>query len=115
MIASEAQIKRHICEFLEARQRQIGLAMQFWLNETAGIRGRRRNGRFQRNGTSDIFLVLWGRFCVLEVKRPGEPHPDLQRAFIADIRQSGGRGAFVHSLEETREIFESWVKELTPF
>lgn len=56
-------------------------------------------------GSSDLIGILapWGRFFVLEVKRPGKKATAEQELFLALVRRRGGFAAVVHSVEEARE------------
>lgn len=67
-------------------------------------------------GVSDILGILpqrvclaggeeetFGNFLAIEVKKPGEKPRTDQEAFLRDIRERGGIGLCVHSLNELEE------------
>lgn len=89
--------------------------------------GKKRFVRFNSEpGCSDLLSVLpggrsasWGRFAAWECKRPGfkhrpaEPGEKLdkdrrrieeQAEFLASVRQRGGIGAFVTSIDDVRRV-----------
>ncbi len=66
--------------------------------------------------SSDLVAVVKpsGRWCVLEVKRPGwklprNEHEREQEAFIQMIRNAGGWGDFVTSPEEANRVIDEAI------
>jgi penicillin-binding protein-related factor A (putative recombinase) len=57
-------------------------------------------------GLSDILCCFKGRFIALEVKRPKGKVTQHQTRFLNQVKESGGVGAVVHSIEEVKELFE---------
>lgn len=57
-------------------------------------------GMYQSAGIPDIIGVSDGRFFGLEVKRPGGKATQLQLLTIRRIREAGGIGAVVTSIDE---------------
>lgn len=94
-VSPEAKLKREICEFLENEP-----TLKFWINESVGVRGRKKNSRFQKNGVPDILGYWGGRFFAVEVKAPGvKARNEEQLAFVRDVNLSGGFGAIVDSID----------------
>ena len=99
---SEAEIQQAIRLHLGR-----GRGLTLWRNSTGVSERIGRNGqrRFERHGlvkgASDLIGILepTGRWFALEVKRPGgKPTPE-QELFLKLIRNHGGFGAVVDSVE----------------
>lgn len=67
-----------------------------------GKGGKKRAFRGAPTGTSDLIGMVDGRFCALEVKRPGCKPTNAQAAFLDHVRQLGGFGAVVTSVTEAQ-------------
>jgi hypothetical protein len=70
-----------------------------------GADGRDRLVLFSSEPVPDLFVLLRGGFAWLEVKRPGWSRPtdlreERQAAFLAAVREAGGIGQFVRSIDE---------------
>lgn len=63
-------------------------------------------GKYSLVGISDIIGVWTGRFCAIEVKAEGGVMTPLQQRFIELVKQHGGLGICVHSVEEVKQ----WIK-----
>lgn len=73
----------------------------FWRNSTGfAIHGERRVRYGLAVGSSDLIGLVDGRFCALEVKRPGERPTEDQRKFMNAVRVNGGFAAVVSSVTE---------------
>jgi hypothetical protein len=66
--------------------------------------------------SSDLVVICKpsGRWCVLEVKKPGwkrprNKHERDQAAFIEMVKRAGGHGAFVTSVEEAELAIEEAI------
>ena len=58
---------------------------------------------------ADRTVVTFGNFLGVECKRPGQqPRPE-QEAFLQDIRDRGGIGLCVHSLDELAEQLQPFL------
>lgn len=64
-------------------------------------------GAFTRAGIPDLIGVVDGRFCALEVKRPGEGPSAIQRATIARLKRAGAIVAVVTSPAEATEVVKA--------
>lgn len=84
----------------------------FWKNTSGGFfdgtKWRKHASPFAINGTSDILGVLLGggRLCAFEVKDEGNATPE-QLAFIRKVRECGGVGGVVRSVDQVRQLLES--------
>ena len=60
----------------------------------------------------DIIACVNGRSLVMEVKRPGRPHPLTtgQRIRLDQWERSGAHSCVVETLDEAREIFEQLLQ-----
>lgn len=71
----------------------------FWWKESASP--------YQRRGIPDILLIINGRFCAFEVKRPFDGWlRDSQALVIKLLREAGAVAAVVSFPGEVREILE---------
>jgi hypothetical protein len=77
----------------------------------------RRMYRGAEAGTSDLLLCVYcagmgcyaddvGRFCALEVKAPRGKATEAQAAFLERVRELGGFGAVVRSVDEALAAVE---------
>lgn len=57
-------------------------------------------GPFQPAGLPDLVGCVEGRYCGLEVKRPGERASPVQRATIARLKRAGAISGVVTSVAE---------------
>lgn len=64
-----------------------------WFYKTYG-------SRFTRAGVADVLVAIGGQFGTMELKQPGENPTAKQRTEAQWVRETGGRAAVVHSLEE---------------
>ena len=58
----------------------------------------------QQRGTPDLLVCWQGKFIALEIKVPGEKATLLQDHEIHKIREAGGRGLVVRSIEDVGVI-----------
>lgn len=82
----------------------------FWKNTSSGWNDgktfRKHSSPFAINGTSDILGILnSGRMVALEVKDKAKPTPE-QLAFIQKVKECGGVGGVVHSVEEAQQVLQ---------
>lgn len=104
-LIKESDIKRDIIEYLEIKK------VMTWVNHSTGIFNkktgwRKMNGKGTRKGTSDIFCLPFGKFCAIEVKKPGGVLSDDQRKFISDVRAAGHIAFVAYSVRDVaRELF----------
>ena len=54
----------------------------------------------QQRGTPDLLVCWQGKFIALEIKAPGEKATLLQDHEIHKIREAGGQGLVVQSIED---------------
>jgi len=97
MPTPEGQIKKEICEWLEAHR------IFFWVTQSVGIAGRKNNSRFAGKGVSDINAVINGRFVAIEIKAPGGKVSDDQTEFQEKTRKAGGIAFVARSLTDVRD------------
>ena len=73
-----------------------------WRNQTTGTFNKKSGGYIPSPavGAPDIIICHQGRFIGLEVKQPGKPLSDAQRAFQARIRGAGGRYEVITSVDD---------------
>jgi penicillin-binding protein-related factor A (putative recombinase) len=63
---------------------------------------------FERRGRPDIYLCYRGRFVGVELKKGSEETPTpLQMKHLREIRESGGIGEWITSLEELKSLLSS--------
>jgi hypothetical protein len=108
----ERDIQRAIIEALRLHQRVIKVT-RF---NSGGSMHRGANGKdylvmFSSEPVPDLFVLLRGGFAWLEVKRPGWSRPtdlreERQAAFLAAVRDAGGIGCFVRSVDEAIAAIE---------
>lgn len=100
ILVTENDIRRNIIEYLRLKN------VLCWVNQSVGVRGRRRNGTGYRNGTSDVFCLPLGKFCAIEVKKPGGVVSEEQMNFLSDVRAAGHIGFVAYSVRDVaRELF----------
>ncbi|MDZ4250400.1 MAG: hypothetical protein U0990_09955, partial [Candidatus Nanopelagicales bacterium] len=102
----ERDVQRAIIEALRLHPRVIKVT-RF---NSGGSMHRGANGKdylvmFSSEPVPDLFVLLRGGFAWLEVKRPGWQRPtdlreERQAAFLAAVREAGGIGCFVRSIDE---------------
>jgi hypothetical protein len=94
----EREVKRVISDYLALRGHFI------WWACSVGIPGRKTNGRYQRNGVSDILgITKDGRMIAIEVKRPkGGVVSAEQKEFIDLVNKFGGIGLVAKSIEDVQ-------------
>lgn len=72
-----------------------------------GILFRKRHGTaFGVAGDPDIYMILNGRHCEIELKRPGEEATPLQRLRLAEWERAGAVVGVVHNINELRAFLE---------
>jgi len=65
-------------------------------------------GSWERRGRPDIYLCYRGRFVGVELKKgPGDTPTPLQQKHLREIRESGGIGVWLTSLEELKNLLSS--------
>lgn len=109
---TEGAIKRQVCDYLAMLRGRHGRGISFWMNETVAVRRRKRSSPYQKNGTSDLFIVMWGHFRALEMKKPGGTASQDQKDFIAELEVAGAKGAVAYTFEEAVFHIETWIREL---
>jgi len=62
--------------------------------------------KFQEVGLPDLFACYRGRFIGLEVKLPGEKPSPRQEVVLHRIREAGGIGQVVSSVDEVERILK---------
>lgn len=63
---------------------------------------------FERRGRPDIYLCYRGRFVGIELKKgPGDSPTPLQQKHLREIRESGGIGVWLTSLDELKSLLSS--------
>lgn len=102
----ERDIQRAIIEALRLHPRVLKV-VRF---NSGGSMHRGANGKdylvmFSSEPVPDLFVLLRGGFAWLEVKREGWQRPsdareERQAAFLAAVREAGGIGCFVRSVDE---------------
>ena len=104
----ERDVQRAIIESLRLHLRVLKV-VRF---NSGGSMHRGANGKdylvmFSSEPVPDLFVLLKAppRICWMEVKRPGWSHPtdlreERQAAFLAAVREAGGIGQFVRSVDE---------------
>jgi hypothetical protein len=108
----ERDIQRAIIEALRLHPRVLKV-VRF---NSGGSMHRGANGKdylvmFSSEPVPDLFVLLRGGFAWLEVKRPGWSRPtdlreERQAAFLAAVREAGGIGQFVRSVDEAIAAIE---------
>ena len=102
----ETDIVRACLEYLAARK------IMAWRSNSGAVKatygGKTRFVRFNSaKGMSDICAILpGGRFCAIEVKRPGGKITKEQWAFGTDVRKAGGFAIVVTSLDDLMGFIE---------
>jgi hypothetical protein len=61
-------------------------------------------GRWATTGIPDLLVVIDGRACFLEVKRPGCKPTPLQAHRIAEIQAAGAVAEVVRSWDEAKTV-----------
>jgi hypothetical protein len=116
----ESDLQRHIVEYLRHEQARGRVG---WFARINGGKARLMGGfwvKFYRlwipaaqevsAGYSDLHGLYGprsgspGLYFALEVKQPGEKPTDAQTAFLAAVRESGGVGAVVRSIEDVKSL-----------
>ena len=102
----ETDIVRACLEYLAARK------IMAWRSNSGAVKatygGKTRFVRFNSaKGMSDICAILpGGRFCAIEVKRPGGKMTEDQERFQDDVERSGGYAIMVTSVDELMGFIE---------
>lgn len=100
--ATEAEIKRQICEWLELKR------CFFWVQRSSGMmRGKAYSSRYTKTGVPDILGVWNGQMIGIEVKRPGGRVSDDQAEFLTALNKAGGIGLVAYSLEDVIKTLEA--------
>lgn len=101
-------------------EREVQAAIVHYLR-TLGLHVERRNvgmvpvgaasaGKFRASaekGASDLLVILpGGRFCAIEVKRPGGKPSPAQVAYLERVNRAGGLGFVATSAAEVRGVLE---------
>jgi len=103
MPTPEGAIKQAICQYLATAHKDI----VFWMNASVGIRGRKNNSRYQRNGTADILGILpGGRILAIEVKAPKGKLTDEQVAFLDLVNNMGGIAGVCRNVSDVQHLLE---------
>lgn len=97
----EQLVQKTICEWLAVQPDCL-----FWVNKTQGTFDprlgifRKNNGKYARNGVSDIIGIWDGTPLAIEVKsKHGKPSPDQTR-FLTDFKAHGGIAFIGRSIED---------------
>ena len=69
--------------------------------------------QYSGRGWPDIVGMIDGRFVGIEVKMPGKKLRPLQVWRLETIRQAGGIGIGVHSVEEVRDCLGNLLRSRT--
>lgn len=67
---------------------------------------------YSRRGIPDIVGVWRGYFFGIEVKQPNEPLRPSQEGIKRKIEQAGGAYLIAHSIEEGKEVFNQFKKDI---
>jgi penicillin-binding protein-related factor A (putative recombinase) len=63
---------------------------------------------FERRGRPDIYLCYLGRFVGVELKKgSGDKPTPLQQKHLREIRESGGIGVWLTTLDELKNLLSS--------
>src|SRR3990167_6735032 len=102
----ERDVQRAVIEALRLHPRVLKV-VRF---NSGGSMHRGANGKdylvmFSSEPVPDLFVLIRGGFAWLEVKRPGWSRPtdlreERQAAFLSAVREAGGIGCFVRSIDE---------------
>ncbi len=68
-------------------------------------------GSYQEAGIPDLLVCWRGRFIGLEVKMPGNTPSPIQEKVLREIKQSGGKGEVVSSVEQVRNLLAKLEKK----
>lgn len=68
-------------------------------------------GPYAKRGIPDICGVIDGHFFGFEIKRPEGKATPLQEETIRRINAAGGTALVVTTVEQVREVIETWKKE----
>lgn len=69
---------------------------------------------FERRGRPDLLICYRGRFVGVELKKgPGDSPTPLQKKHLREIRESGGIGVWLTSLEELKDLLSSIDSKIT--
>lgn len=82
----ESTIQRHIIAYLRAQGCYVFKVV---------------GSPLQQRGTPDLLVCYQGRFLALEIKVPGMGLEAMQAHEMVKVRQAGGRGVMVSSVEDT--------------
>lgn len=103
----EKDIERAILLYLELLPECFA-----WKNDNVGIYDPRKKtyrkvvSKFKPAGVADIIGIYMGKFLAIEVKRPGGKTTEHQKAFLEQIKISGGIAFVAHSVDEVIEKLE---------
>ena len=81
-----------------------------WLNSQRGVYAFKvAQGMYSQQGISDILACVNGKFYAFEVKTKTGRATALQKAFLSDIINAGGKGFIVRSLEKVKTILKEEI------
>lgn len=105
---SEKDIQKSILDFLRLK------GIYCWKQHNTGIYQVKTGSYIPsgKRGVADILGILpTGRFLAIEVKRPGGVLGDYQIEFLASIRNNGGLGVCVSSLDEVINLINDTLRK----
>ncbi len=96
--------------FMEVKESSIVKRILFFLKKNyPGFYFKSHGGLYQRIGLPDIIGCYKGRFVGIEVKRPNKRNNTTasQKQILSEIKNAGGIGEVVTSVEEVMEIMKN--------
>lgn len=102
----EQQVKNQISDFLNFK------GIFFWWNHSTGMfdptrkQYRKRNGKYDMRGTSDILGIFKGRLLAIEVKATTKPSQH-QILFLTRVIEAGGIGMVAYSVQDVIELLDA--------
>lgn len=103
----EQEVKRQISDFLNFK------GIFFWWNHSTGLydpinkKYRKRNGRYDLNGTSDILGIYKGKLLAIEVKAGSNRPSQHQTLFLTRVIEQGGVALVAWSIEDVIELLDA--------
>ena len=89
----ESTLQRQIVAYLQGRGAYVFKAV---------------GSAYQQAGTPDLLVCWRGLFIGLEIKVPGKRSTPVQDHEIHKIREAGGCGAVVKSIEDVEGVLDIW-------
>ena len=89
-----------------ARESALVARIAAYLNALPRCRVKKTHGDLYTSGDGDLIGSLWGRFCVIEVKRPGATPSKLQLAELDAWRQTGAYAMWTDNFEAVRAFIQ---------